>query len=345
MASQGNTYANFRDPWGLLVRMLRSGSPAARAALFRAGVEIPLRPVDYLLAGRERRLIDEAPLGRLPQLLIVGAPRSGTTMAYQLIAGLLPVTYFSNFSSLFPRAPLAASKMVRRWIRRPTDVHSYYGQTAGWMAPNDGFHIWSQWLGEDRYHAPNSLTLEQKQGMRKFLDAWEMVFGQPLVNKNNRNTDALVLLAETLPRAHFLVIERDPVYVAQSLVIARQQVQGSKRHAWGLDSRDVAASDDPLGYVDEVCRQVFRIDENLKAQLTALPRERFTCLKYEQLCERPEESLQQVGEILGVCPQLERMQQLEPLAAANQKRLDDAEFRRIESQIEALFAQLHNLDV
>src|SRR6185295_3526902 len=138
-------YANFRDPIGLLRRMIASRDPAARAELVRAAGTVAMTPVDLALLPFERRRIRAAKPSPHPILFIVGPPRSGTTLAYQVLAHFLPVTYFNNLTDLFPRSPLSASLLFNRWLRpNPDPFHSFYGNTAGLAEPNDAFHIWNR---------------------------------------------------------------------------------------------------------------------------------------------------------------------------------------------------------
>lgn len=73
--------------------------------------------------------------------------------------------------------------------------------------------------------------------MKEFFDAWSTALPKPFLNKNNRNVGCAELLARLLPETRFVVVRRNPLLVAQSLVTARRQVQGDKTIGWGLFSR------------------------------------------------------------------------------------------------------------
>ncbi len=281
-------HANFRDPVGLLLRMLRSGDQGARAALVREVSRLALAPVDLALEPRERKRIAEAEGPMQPLVLIVGGSRAGTTLVYQTLARHLPVTYFTNISSLFPRAPLTATKFFQSGPQNArVRFHSYYGNTVTLAGPNDAFHIWNRWLGADRYRAPQALSDKSVGDMRQFLTAWTRTFGRPLLNKNNRNADCVALLGRVLPEATFVVVRRDPVRVAQSLLVAREEIQGSKRWKWGVRSEDQESETDPLGYVNVVCRQIMDVERKLTEDTRTLPAARLIEIQYEAFCENP----------------------------------------------------------
>jgi len=338
-------YANFRDPWGLLLRMVRSGDRAAYGTLMRAGATALLTPIDRLLESAEtRRRLAARPTVRLPVLLIVGAPRSGTTLVAQVLAHHLPFTFFTNLSALFPRAPLTASLLFGRLLRSPpTDFDSYYGNTAGIGGINDGFHIWNRWLGSDRYHAPDTLTGAAAADMRLFFAAWTEAFRQPLLNKNNRNTDCIALLADALPTAQFVVVRRNPKHVAQSLLLARERIQGHKAHKWSVRSTDQDPSAGPMGYVDSVCGQIFEIETRVRAALGTLASDRYLEVRYEQFCEKPATTIQTVAGRASVIP-IKMSGSLEGRAltgrSSSWRDLTSEELERIDRLLEAYGSRL-----
>jgi hypothetical protein len=331
------TYANFSDPFGLMVRMVRSGDRAARAALVREAATVVLSPLDLCLEIAEARRIRSARSSILPLVLIVGSSRAGTTFVYQALARYLPVTYFTNLSALFPRAPLTASRLFQRGFPSArVSFHSYYGNTAGLAGPNDGFHVWNRWLGTDRYRAPQTLAEDAIAGMRQFFAAWTETFGRPLLNKNNRNADCVALLGRILPEAFFVVVRRDPVNVAQSLLIARQHIQGDKRRKWGVRSLDQEVATDPLGYVDSVCRQIVEIERKLGEDCRTLPAARFIDVQYEHFCENPADPIAEISSRIWGAPIDTTIvrRELDPTdRSTSQRRVTPEEFERIQSRL------------
>lgn len=329
------SYSNFRDPFGLVMRMIRSGSPAARAALWHAALGLAATPVDWALERSEKRRLAGASPSSLPLLLIIGAPRSGTTLAYQVLARYLDVTYFTNLSALFPRAPLTASRMFGRHQAAAADFHSFYGQTSGLAAPNDGFHVWNRWLGHDRYRTPQQLGAAERAEMIRFVGAWCTEFDKPLLNKNNRNTDCVALLAEIFENAYFLDLRREPLHVVQSLVTARQRIQGSKTAGWGLQSRDEASSPDPLSYVDDVCDQVTGILSKLQEDKQRVGPHRFMDIRYEDLAQDPQRVVRQIAEWIPNLRLHEDLldSELTPFHPSSGPQLEPAELERARARL------------
>ena len=172
---KGN-YANFQDPLGLVLRMLGSGDQAALSALYREAGSLITAPLDRLLQPFETSLLSQKRAANLPIILVVGSPRSGSTLVYQTLAQVLPVSYLNNLSALFPHAPITTCQLLNPLLRprtslgtRSVDFHNFYGNTAGLGAPNDGFHVWNRWLGQNRYTVSRQLSpkrlYEKYQGL------------------------------------------------------------------------------------------------------------------------------------------------------------------------------------
>lgn len=334
------SYSNFKDPFGLLKRMLASGNRAAYFTLIREGFGVALTPIDMLLAGKERRRIQQAKPSDMPMILILGGSRSGTTLLYQTLAQYLPVSYFNNLSVSFSRAPITGGKLFNRFLRkRKGNFNNYYGSVSGFNGPNDGFHIWNRWLGEDRNSVPENIGAEKTEEMKRFFDAWAEAFGQPFLNKNNRNSLCVKLFTETFPNMYFVEIRRDPVYVTQSLIQSREAVQGSKYVAWGLGSQDSDPSQNPLGYVDDICAQVHQVEQELDEGKGLVDPDKYIQVRYETFCENPQSVVQAVSKQIwgNELPESE-LTGLEPFKATNRQKISDEEFERIQACVASLYS-------
>lgn len=289
-------YGNFRDPVGLVGRMLRTATYESSWPLFQAVSTAGLTPLDTLASRWEP--IALAGHAKYPQVLVVGAPRSGSTLVSQVLTQQLDVSYFPNVSAMFPSAPIWISqRLLGRFEVAPSCLKSFYGNTPGLRGINDGFHIWNRWFGEDRYCIGHHPTTEETSELRTFFAAWHRTFPKPLLNKNNRNVDGIDSLADLLPNAFFVVVERDPVMVVQSLLRARKFIQGDERLGWGLFSNQYENVDP----IEATCQQVGRIRSRTQEQLERLPAHRYLAVDYDAFCSRPDDVLRTIA---GMVPAL-----------------------------------------
>lgn len=277
--------AHFHDPAGLAVRLIRTGNPAAHFAMGAAAAGIAAAPLDLFLAPWENRLVASAASSgraRHPLVLICGAPRTGTTVVYQTLVSHLPVRYFSNLTALFPRSPLVVERLFGRLARPATAKYqSYYGRTAGMAGTNDALYLWDRWLGSDRDRPPGLLTEAQRRSMKRFFDAADHFFNQPLINKNNNLILSAHLVAEALPHARFICLTRRPRDLAQSLYRARCDIHGTPDAPYG------PAEAGAVDAVESVCRQVTYFDRLVDEQQRRIGAERFRVVPYESFCRDP----------------------------------------------------------
>jgi hypothetical protein len=119
--------------------------------MYQAAAGFGLMPLDLLLRGRERRLCAVAPPSVKPIIIVVGPPRSGTTLVAQYLINTFDVCYLNNLTALFPNSPITANVLFGRMARLGAgDYDAFYGKSRGLSGANDGLYIWDRWLGSDR---------------------------------------------------------------------------------------------------------------------------------------------------------------------------------------------------
>lgn len=276
--------AHVSNPVPLMYRLLKAHEPAARSALYMAAAGVGLSVFDRLMQMPERRLYEKAGSPAMPIILVCGPPRSGTTLVAQYLINTFEVCYLNNLTSLFPRSPILANRWFGRYARlRPGPYAAYYGKSRGLSDPNDALYVWDRWLGSDRHRVPTRLERGAEQLMPRFFGALETHYGLPVVNKVNRLNTCAHLVAEHLENAWFLCVRRDPLMLAQSLYVAREEIGGDLGRAYGVQHPDRNKKDP----VDDVCRQVVFHERQAREQQRLLGERRFRIIQYEEFCERP----------------------------------------------------------
>ena len=247
---------------------------------------ILLTPIDLILQIGEKRLYQKAGQPQLPQIFVCGAPRSGTTVTAQVLIKSLPVHYFNNLTSIFPRSPIMATKLFG-WLARKSNkdltLESFYGRTTKLYYPNDALYFWDRWTGHDRSKIPVALSEPAQDSMVKFFGAVENYSGLPLVGKNNSLNTYAHLVAQAIPNAYFVCMDRDPLYLAQSHYSARQFIHGDPTVSYGIRG-EIAESEDPI---EDICRQVVFHRNRIREEEKKIGKDRFIIVPYEDFCSRP----------------------------------------------------------
>jgi len=319
-------YGNFTNPIGLAIRLLISGNSIAYHTLAREIARPLLSPIDRLMQRKELSLLVDTKEIHQPILLIVGPPRSGSTLLNLALSQALEVSWFPNVSQLFPRSPIVAARWFANQTKKQFRLSNYYGNTPGLALPNDGYSIWNRWYDYDRY-VPR-MSASSVDSMRLFMAAWINSFEKPLLNKNNRNSLCIQQLSEVLPTAHFIVISRHHADNARSLVRSREFVQGSKHKPWGLLSH-ADHKDDELGYIEDICDQLFQIRAQMSAELSAVDPTKVTEVRYEDFCDDPLNVVSSIASRARVNIRDEGIQALSTIRKSNSRLLLAEEERRL----------------
>jgi Sulfotransferase family len=295
-----------------------------------AGLGLALTPADLVLSVAERGRYRMGACPTRPLIFVCGPPRSGTTLLAQVLIRYLPVAYFNNLTSVFPRSPITANAILRRLIRSyPVKFSAYYGKSDHLSGPNDALYLWDRWCGTDRTRIPRAFDSQPRAEMRAFFAAVQDFYQLPLINKNNSLNTFASLVADILPTSQFICLDRDPVFLAQSLLIARKEIVGDLSTPYGIHHRAAGgASDDPI---EDVCRQVVFHQAVACDQLARIGPERFHVISYESFCATPREVVRWVAEEILHDPRVaaDELKQLQPFQVSRRVRLDERTLAQI----------------
>ena len=290
------------DPFGLVRRMLASRKRAALFTLWLTGLGILLTPVDLLLQAIERVRGERSGAGPAgPVIIVCGPARSGATLVYQVLAANLDVAYVRNFTTMFSRSPVLASRLfTRRVARRQDRYENYYGKTSGMQAPSEANHLWNQWIDADSSGFRTRLTPAGAARMRRFMSRFSRSENLPLLCKNTNANAFADTIDEHLDDCYFICLRREPVYLAQSLLRARREINGDVERSYGVVNTDESMPSDPVA---QVVGQVRYLDELAEGQQARIGRRRFWIVDYERFCRDPGSLVRRVrSEILGAEP-------------------------------------------
>ena len=322
--------AHFHNPFGLLARVLRTGDASAYYALGTAAATALLTPIDWVLERGEIELYERAPETGRPPLFVAGPPRSGTTLTFQSLVHAFDVAYPTNLIAMFPRSPIRAAGIRRQPFRNAAvALESYYGRTRHWYGTNDVLHLWDRWLDPDRRRVTRSIPETRADAMRRFFTAFDAALGRPLVMKNNSLNTCAGVVGAALPGSVFLILERDPFFLAQALLLARRAIHGDEEAVYGVDDAERPHSADP---VEDVALQVAFHRQATREQASRLPADRLRVISYEKFCAQPMTVLGEIGERMGYGPPL---RDVPAQAASSTVRIDDETARRLRDALKA----------
>ena len=221
-----------------------------------------------------------------PCLLIIGPPRSGSTIFYQLLTSLLDVTYIDNLANLARQNPFFGMKLSQDLFsgKSHQSYTSNYGRTSG-----DGLHapaealFFYKWFPRDRHFTePSDLSPKQVKELRETMNGMINMLDKPLVIKNLSFSLRLQALKEFLPDARYIVVRRDPLYTAQSILLGMRKNGQPDNKVWGILPRDFEKLEG-LNPHEMVVSQVNQIERQIYTDLKQIPVDKVMFVNYEDL--------------------------------------------------------------
>jgi len=221
-----------------------------------------------------------------PPIFIIGLPRSGTTLLYQLLIDTYRFAYFSNISNYFFTSPVLLSYISLKIFGyyKPIDYESQFGLTSGISSPSESGFIFRNWFDK---------TIN-KEKITKSIFAVSNVYGAPFITKNLYNNFRVEILNVLFPNSVFIEVKRDLKFVGQSLLKARKDKFGSYNEWFGvepLDYKEIRKIENPI---EQVSRQILSINKTIKSSLAKIEGNRKIEITYDELCNNPDLVLKQI---------------------------------------------------
>ena len=180
-----------------------------------------------------------------PTIHVIGPPRSGTTLATQLIAAHLDVGCINNLVAAFWAAPVHGIRLAKKLlpIPAPSSYASRYGRTETISEPHEFGYFWSALLGYREMVEPSAeqIAAVDWARVRRTLLNMCAAYGRPTLFKSFMAGFYLSGLLPALPRTCVIRMRRDPVDNALSIVKMRHSYAADpsvwvslrpREHAW-----------------------------------------------------------------------------------------------------------------
>ncbi len=262
---------------------------------------LSLRRVNNLLSTFDPYLSQSGPSVGAP-LFIVGAPRSGTTLTYQVITQQLRVGYFTSIMNYFYGAPNLVSRVLKPFYNRPAPIFSStFGKTDKILSPAENANFWFQWFPRDskqgHYVDPVDLQLEFYKDLIASVGSISCINEKPMVFKNLYLSMVVGALAQIFADARFIFVRRDRIYTCQSLFKARLK-KTKPENWWSIkvpQYRKLLSM--PLWY--QVVDQVVCTENIIQDDLDRFAPSRYMTISYEDLCAQPQHVIRSIGEWLS----------------------------------------------
>lgn len=235
-------------------------------------------------------------------VVIVHAPRAGSTLLYQMLIHGCVVDFLPNLvNDETPEQPLVGLA-IRSAVapRPPVSFSSRFGKTDGRWGPSEASAVHAHWFGGGH---PSELVSSEfpspaaVQSMQRTLVGARRLSGAELVLKNAWNSFRIRAIAEALPEARFVWLRRSVVDAAVSDLRARHQTKGDL-HAWNSATPAGVDRLRALPPWQQVVENQLAFAASISAALADVDPRRWAAIWYEDLVDTPEK------ELVRLCDQL-----------------------------------------
>jgi hypothetical protein len=237
-----------------------------------------------------------------PVVLVIGAPRSGTTLLMQWLATTGLVAYPTNLLSRFYAAPYIGALICRMIgdpqydyggeLRNPgppsSSFKSELGKTQGLFEPNGYWFFWRRFIPNNQSErlSEDDLSRVDSAGFLAGIAALQAVFDKAWAMKGTMLQYNLVFLQSFFDRFLFVRMRRELDDNARSLLNAREQFFGNANEWYSVR---------PPGYqrllektpLEQVTGQVQYTNASIDEEFRVIPAAHQLDIDYEQFCLQP----------------------------------------------------------
>ena len=269
-----------------------------------------LRDLNTALTDLEESL-QESTNDTFPIIFVLGVPRSGTTLLSQSLISKFDIGYVSNFVAAFWDAPLCGIRLAKKLDKGAfeSSYESLFGQTSSVWEPHEFGYFWSSHLkySEHKFGCGGNLTDDEWQFLANKLENMAAVSGKPFLHKNLLCNWHAARLASLVDNPYFIVVKRDPVDNALSLLELRKKMLG--------DTTDWASAR-PEAYDwlkrqtlwIQLAGQVNYLQAELDAQTASIPKDKILEIDLEDFCQNPDSQLIRVETMIKNTHPIQRRQ-------------------------------------
>lgn len=237
-----------------------------------------------------------------PVIVVVGPPRTGTTLTIQLLASCLGLGFIDNLAAAFWRAPTYGIRLSQVVNVHPflSTYRSRFGRTSGPAEPHEFGYFWNRLLGLRPLTEPTAVQRNEVDWgrVRSVVLNVAAALDAPWVFKGFHLTWVLEEFTRALPSSVVVRMHRDEGDTARSILRMREVAFGGVDH-WASLRPASCDSLTSLCPEEQAAAQVFLVEQSLTRQLEGLPSHRLVDVSLERMRDDPAWIVETVSERLA----------------------------------------------
>lgn len=321
-------------------------------------LEQVLKELNDYLADIQQEINKRYSAPRYPLILIVGSPRSGSTLLTQWLSGLGLFGYPTNLSSRFFAAPYIGARIQQALCEYDSrgevfghqtvdSFQSELGKTRGPLEPHEFWYFWRRFFkfGEIQVVPEEELAKVDTERLLAELASFEAASGKPLVMKGMNLNWHIPFLNKCFDKILFLFTKRQPVYNAQSLLQARKKFFSTYERWYSFKPPEY----EELAQMDvyrQVMGQVYYTNRAVSKGLETVPAGRKLVVDYNEFCQSPGTVFDALVERLNAegCELEREYDGVDGFDHTDRVKLPGDEFERLQHAYETFYGRESNRD-
>ena len=236
-------------------------------------------------------------------VFIVGAPRTGSTILYQLMTNQFYVTYIDNLMCNFYRSIILGNQISKFIFKNnPHNVSkSNFGNTNkfGLHAPSECGQFWYRWLPKDRHFIDYDDFIDTVvEEIRREIYSVINKDKQPFIFKNLNAGQRLRLISKVAPEAKIIFIRRNILETAFSIYQGRLKNRIKDDEWWGIMPPNVKELN-KLPLYEKIVKQIYFIEKQIFDDKHLFPSKNFLIVNYEDFVDKPDNFLEIIKKFIG----------------------------------------------
>lgn len=260
-----------------------------------------IKELKFFLEPLQEKVNEKYSGTKWPIGIVIGAPRSGTTLLTQWLASLDLFSYPSNLITRFAYAPYIGSLIQKMLLDSDYDFHgdfqdiqsevnfkSNLGMSKGALAINSFSHFFRKYLNhyDPRYIYSEELDSIDTEGINNGIASIEDAFGKPFISKGMMLQYNIEFFHKKIPNLFFFYIKRDPLMNMQSLLIARKKYFNDYEKWYSARPKEFEKLERMDKY-HQVAGQIYYTNKSIEKELNELEEKNRISIKYEEFCKDP----------------------------------------------------------
>ena len=227
--------------------------------------------------------------------LIIGSPRSGTTLILQYLAASGFFSYPTNLLTRFSFSPYIGAQVQELMFNEKfgMDIQqnlftSNLGKSTGSSGVNEFYHFWRRFISNDypQYISKTDFNKIRFDKLFQELASIEYVFGKPFICKGIMLQYNISDIKEDIENMFFIRIKRKAEFVMQSIFLARQEHYNNIKIWWSVKPKEYNELRN-LDIYHQIAGQVYFTENALSKGLNSIEQEKHVLVSYEDFCNSP----------------------------------------------------------